>query len=380
MSLTDVGGLLVGHHHADRPPWLTGTTVVVAPEGAVAGVDVRGGGPGTRETEALDPSNLVGRAHAVVLTGGSAYGLDAAGGVTAFLEERGLGLAVGEVPGQVVPIVPAAVLFDLGRGGDWRARPDAGFGYRAAEAAMAGARGSGAEGSVGAGTGAVAGSLRGGIGSAGALLPGGAVVAAMVAVNSRGEVVDPGSGLPWALHLCLAGDVPALVPASEADLRRAADRRRASRRGGPDGGGGAGGRRPPSPGTATTIGVVATDAAIAPPEARRLAVVAHDGLARAIRPVHGLFDGDTLFALATCRRDLAPAAAGAASPPAPAGPHAVQTAWSAARPVALEELYQAGADCVARAVVRALLAARSAAGVPCYRDAYPSVFAEAGEG
>ncbi|MCV2465187.1 P1 family peptidase, partial [Streptomyces sp. ICN988] len=161
-ALTDVAGLRVGHATRTGNGWLTGTTVVLAPEGgAVAGVDVRGGGPGTKETDALDPRNLVQRVQAVVLTGGSAYGLDAASGVMAWLEERGQGVRVGPDPAHVVPVVPAACVFDLGRGGDFRARPDAATGCAAAEAAHASAPGAGvAEGCVGAGTGAVVGTLK----------------------------------------------------------------------------------------------------------------------------------------------------------------------------------------------------------------------------
>lgn len=196
-ALTDVAGVRVGHARVGGAGALSGTTVVLAPEGgAVAAVDVRGGGPGTRETDALDPRNLVQRVDAIVLTGGSAYGLDAASGVVAWLEEQGRGVRVGVEPGQVVPVVPAAALFDLGRGGDWRARPDASTGRAAVEAAAASEPGAPvAEGNVGAGTGAVAGQLKGGIGTASVRLASGVTVAALVAVNAAGSVLDPRTGV-----------------------------------------------------------------------------------------------------------------------------------------------------------------------------------------
>ncbi|MEV4437580.1 P1 family peptidase, partial [Streptomyces sp. NPDC049577] len=187
-ALTDVPGLRVGHARRG----LTGTTVVLTePGGATAAVDVRGGGPGTRETDALDARNLVQRVEAVVLTGGSAFGLDAASGVAAWLEDAGRGFRVGPDPAQVVPVVPAAALFDLGRGGDWRARPDAALGREAAEAAARTPSGAPvAQGNVGAGTGAVAGGLKGGIGTASTVLPSGITVAALAAVNAAGAVAS----------------------------------------------------------------------------------------------------------------------------------------------------------------------------------------------
>lgn len=196
-ALTDVAGLRVGHARVSGDGALSGTTVVLAPEGgAVAAVDVRGGGPGTRETDALDPRNLVQRIDAVVLTGGSAYGLDAASGVMAWLEEQGRGVRVGPDPSQVVPVVPAACIFDLGRGGDWRARPDASTGRAAVEAAAGTASGAPvAEGGVGAGTGAVAGRLKGGVGTASVRLPSGITVGVLVVVNAVGAVVDPVTGV-----------------------------------------------------------------------------------------------------------------------------------------------------------------------------------------
>ncbi|MEO9174916.1 MAG: P1 family peptidase, partial [Gaiellales bacterium] len=207
-SIVDVEGLEVGHTTRTDPPFLTGVTVVLAREGAVGGVDVRGGGPGTRETDVLDPRNLVERVHAVLLAGGSAYGLDAATGVMAALEQRGIGFRVGATPAEIVPIVPAAVLFDLGRGGDFRARPDASFGEQAVAAASADPP---AQGSVGAGTGAVAGSLKGGIGTASTVLENGAVIGAIVALNAFGDAVSPDTGEPYGAFTELASEFGAAV-------------------------------------------------------------------------------------------------------------------------------------------------------------------------
>ncbi len=274
-SICDVAGIEVGHFtHPQRP---TGCSVVLCAAGATAGVDVRGGAPGTRETDLLRPDNLVDQVHAVLLTGGSAFGLDAAGGVMRWLEEHGHGFAVGPVR---VPIVPAAVLFDLGLG-DPRVRPDAAAGYAACQAASAQAP---AQGNAGAGAGATVGKLwglgramKGGIGTASATA-GGFTVGALVAVNAFGDVVDPDTGEPVAG--ARTGDGRHLLRSVDALLR--GDR--------PDGA---------RPGLATTIGVVATDATLTKAQANKLATMAHDGLARTIQPCHTMTDGDTLFALAT---------------------------------------------------------------------------------
>jgi L-aminopeptidase/D-esterase-like protein len=275
-GLTDVSGLRVGHFTHTRRP--TGCTVVLADAGAVCGVDVRGGAPGTRETDLLDPVSTVSEVHAIVLAGGSAFGLEAATGVVRFLEEKGIGFPVGV--GRV-PIVPAAILFDLAVG-DWTIRPDAAAGYEAARTASAGPV---VEGSVGAGAGATVGkmfgmerAMKGGVGSASVRLPDGAVVAALVAVNAWGDVVDPASGR------ILAG-------ARGADQRKPAGAVEAIL------GGHAPGR--PLDGQNTSIGVVATNVALSKSEATKVAQMAHDGLARTIRPVHTPWDGDTLFALST---------------------------------------------------------------------------------
>jgi L-aminopeptidase/D-esterase-like protein len=272
-----VDGIAVGHHTlAERP---TGCTVVLVTKGAVAGVDVRGSAPGTRETDALDPINTVQQVHAVVLTGGSAFGLDAATGVVRYLEERHVGL---EIRSMRVPIVPAAVLFDLGIGENPAVRPGADCGYRAASEASSGPV---AEGSIGAGAGATVGKIAGmeramkaGIGSAALALPDGTVVAALVAVNAVGDVIDPSTGR------VVAG-------VRTPDGRSLGDARQLLRLGAFV--------RPVPRGEQTTIGVVATNARLTKVEATKVAQMAHDGYARAISPVHTPGDGDTVFALST---------------------------------------------------------------------------------
>ncbi len=274
-SLTDVRGLRVGHFTDTRRP--TGCTVILTPEGAVAGVDVRGAAPGTRETELLSPLNAVEHVHAIVLAGGSAFGLDAAGGVMRWLDERGFGVRVG--PARV-PIVPAAILFDLWVG-DARIRPDAASGYAACEAATTDPV---PQGNVGAGSGAAVGKLfgigramRGGLGSA-SVTVGGVTVAALVAVNAIGDVVDPATGQPVAGARTTDGTA---LLGTMAALRR--------------------GEVPAhlQPGAATTLGVIATDAVLSKAQANKIAQMAHDGFARSINPVHTMGDGDTIFALAT---------------------------------------------------------------------------------
>ncbi|MBO1751121.1 P1 family peptidase [Actinotalea sp. BY-33] len=271
-SITDVPGLRVGQVHRTGDGWLTGVTVVLPPPGTVAGVDVRGGGPGTHETDALDPRTLVPTADAVVLTGGSAYGLVAAHGAQRWCAEQGRGFPVSEVPGEVVPIVPAAAIFDLGRGGRFDARPDEQMGYDAAAAAGASPEHAVVErGNVGAGTGAAIArqSHKGGVGTASVRLSGpwsDVVVGAIVVVNAAGA---PTSGRPSA-----GPDAGSTVT-------------------GPPGG------AMPAPPLNTTLAVVATNAALDPAETSRTATTAHDGMARALDPVHTLADGDTVFALAT---------------------------------------------------------------------------------
>lgn len=274
-SITQVAGIEVGHFTDARRP--TGCTVVLARGSAVAGVDVRGAAPGTRETDLLAPSNVVERVHAVLLSGGSAWGLDAAGGVMRWLDERGVGMQVGA--GRV-PIVPGAVLFDLPLG-DPAIRPDAAAGYAACEAAS---RDAPAEGNVGAGNGAAVGkvfgirrAMKGGIGSASVTVDG-VTVGAIVACNALGDVVDPETG-------------QVIAGARSDDGHTLLDTRRALLRGVLP--------QPILPGTNTTIGVIATDAILTKVQAGRLATMGHDGLARTINPIHTLSDGDALFALGT---------------------------------------------------------------------------------
>lgn len=275
-SITDVCGLEVGHFTESRRP--TGCTVVLACKGAVGGVDVRGAAPGTRETDLLAPSNLVDRVHAVMLSGGSAFGLNAAGGAVRWLEERHIGIDVGVAR---VPIVPAAVLFDL-LVGDPSIRPDAHAGYAACQAAT-GKRP--AEGNVGAGSGAVVGkvfghdkAMKGGIGTA-SLTVNGVTVGALIACNALGDVIDPHTAR------VLAGARQSASSRKLLDTRKALIKGRLT--------------QPLLAGTNTTIGVVATDAVITKTQAQRLAMASHDGLARSINPVHTLSDGDTVFALGT---------------------------------------------------------------------------------
>jgi len=254
----------------------------MARDGAVGGVDVRGAAPGTRETDLLAPGNLVQQVHAVMLAGGSAWGLAAAEGAMRWMEERGIGM---DVRFGTLPIVPAAVLFDLPMG-DARIRPDAAAGYAACEAASTTPP---AEGNVGAGSGALVGKLfgvhramKGGIGTA-SVKVGGVTVGALIAVNPLGDVIDHNTGQP------VAG-------ARTEDGKSLLDTRRALLRGDSP--------KPLLAGTNTTIGVIATDAVLTKVQANRLAMVAHDGLARSINPVHTMSDGDTLFALATGRMPL----------------------------------------------------------------------------
>ena len=336
-SLTDVPGLRVGHATRTEPGWLTGTTVVLAPAaGAVGGVDVRGGAPGTRETDLLDPRNLVDRVNAVVLTGGSAFGLAAADGVVQRLYAAGLGWPMGE-PGQVVPIVPGAVLFDLGRGGEFGHAPGAADGAAAHDAATGAAV---EQGCVGAGTGARVGGLKGAVGSASAVLDDGTTVAALVAVNAMGTALDERTGELLAVRFGLDGEFDDVGVPDADELAAARSRAAAAYEG-----------QPIRPGTATTIGVVATDATLTKAQCQKVSGLGHDGLARAVHPVHTLLDGDTLFTLATGQR---------AAPDLPA----------------LHALMVAAGDCVTRAVGHALLAATSVdngvVDLRSYRDAFPS--------
>ncbi|GAA3721539.1 putative pantetheine hydrolase [Spinactinospora alkalitolerans] len=333
-DLTDVTGVRVGHRTAVGAGRLTGTTVVLAPPGgAVGGVDVRGGGPGTRETDLLDPRNAVERVNAVLLGGGSAFGLAAADGVMERLLAAGEGVRVGPGDAVIVPIVPGAVVFDLGRGGDPRARPTADFGSAAYDDAGTGPV---RQGCVGAGTGALVGRIKGAVGSASAVLADGGTVAALAVVNAAGSAFDPDTGELYAARFALPGEFPGLGRPDPAEAAAFA-------------------ARPAGPETTlhTTIGVVATDAALTKAQCAKAAGIAHDGLARAVRPVHTMLDGDTVFTLATGRR------------PAP-------------DQQGFHDLLAAAGDCFTRAVAHAVLAAtsvRTPAGAwPGYRDAFPSAF------
>ena len=268
-TLTAIDGITVGH--ATNLTARTGCTVVLCPAGATAGVDVRGAAPGTRETEALRPGRLVQKAHAVLLTGGSAFGLDAASGVVQYLEEQNIGFPAGPVR---VPITPAAVIFDLGVG-DAKVRPDKEMGYQAClnatdEPVVMGAVGAGTGATVGKAPGVT--SSPGGVGSACMYLDSGLIVAAIVVVNALGNVVHPRTGEILAGGKENDNFVDITERLLDADLVHGAN---------------------------TTIGVVATNATLSPAEVHRVAEMAHDGMARAIRPAHTMFDGDTLFALAT---------------------------------------------------------------------------------
>ena len=322
-GLTDVEGILVGHYTDTKA--VSGVTVVVCPRGAVAGVDVRGSAPGTRETDLMAPHNLVEKAQAVVLSGGSVFWLSAADGVTRWLAEEGYGFPLDQ--GFVAPIVPAAVLYDLGRGKDFIPPINADWGRWACE-------GAGdypvQTGGVGAGTGAMSHSIKGGLGSASLILDSGITVAALVAVNSDGSVINPDNVRPWEIGL-------------EVDDEFGDQGRRTV-------------RLPPPPGSEpvknTTIGIIATDAALSAPQTQKVAQMAHDGMARAIRPAHTMFDGDTIFCLATGQKEL---------PEAPGF-------FIAPRALSLNELGHAAANCMSRAIIHAILKADSLAGMTAFCD------------
>lgn len=322
-GLTQVAGIRVGHHTLTERP--TGCTVVlVEGEGAAGGVSQRGGAPGTRETDLLDPLNMVDKVNAIVLAGGSAYGLDAAQGVVHYLEERKIGWDVGAA--GVVPIVPAAILFDLGFGGDPKIRPTADCGYRAAAAATTGTI---AEGNVGAGAGATVGkmggpgrAMKGGVGSSAVTLPNGLVVGAIVAVNAVGDIIDPTTGR-------VVAGIRTEDGTSLADVRTLIRNGTLTRAAAPRGG------------DNTTIAVVATNARMTKAEMARVAIMAEDGLARAISPSHTVGDGDTVFTLATGR-------------------------WGGE--VNATIVGALAADALAEAIVRAVAHASALGGLPAARD------------
>jgi len=316
LTLTAVPGIRVGH--ATDVNGLTGCTVVLCEKGAVGGVDQRGGAPGTRETDLLRPLHLVQEAHAILLAGGSAFGLAAADGVMRYLEDQGAGFDAGVAR---VPIVPAAILFDLDLG-EARARPDAAMGFAACQVASDGTVD---EGNVGAGTGASAGKILGkgramksGLGSAAISLGGGLAVGALVAANPFGDIVDPQTGEILAGARKLTSNEPADTLAVMGGIVGKAALHFAS---------------------STVIGVVATNARLSKEEANKVAQMAQDGIARSVRPAHTLFDGDTLFTLATGEKE---------------------------GDVNLVGAY--AAEVVAQAIVRAARAAERAGGLPAWRD------------
>jgi L-aminopeptidase/D-esterase-like protein len=324
-SLTDLRGIKVGHHTLTTRP--TGCTVVLIEDGAVAGVDVRGAAPGTRETDLLNPVNSVQQIHAIVLAGGSAFGLDTASGVMRYLDEKNIGFKFDlwkDTVGTInIPIVPAAILIDLGVGGSPKIRPDAECGYRAAAAAGTGPI---AEGNVGAGAGATIGKLagagramKGGLGTASVTLPDGVIVAALVAVNAAGDVIDPETG-------------QVVAGVRTPDGRGLADARRLLR---------SGEAMRSSPAGNTTIGVVATNATLSKTQATKIAQMAQDGYARAIVPAHTLGDGDTVFAIATGEKAGEPN---------------------------LTRIGAIAAEVVSQAILRAVRQAEGIAGYPAARD------------
>ena len=323
--ITDVEGLRVGN--AQDETVRTGVTVVLPDDRVVAGVDVRGGGPGTRETDILDPTCMVDRVDAIVLGGGSAFGLDAAGGAVSWLAGQGRGLAV---RGTKVPIVPAAILIDLLNGGDkdWGDEPP----YR--DLAVHACEGAALDlklGNAGAGFGAhaMAGRLKGGLGSASAVTEDGLSVGALVAANTYGSVTMPGQPTFWAWALEQNGEFGGLPPPTEAVAAEDLDYR----------------LRAPLAGQ-TTLAVVATDVALDSAQARRVAIMAHDGIARAIRPVHSPFDGDTVFCLSTAKQRLKDEA------------------------LSLARIGMIAADCVSRAIARAIYNAESLGELPSYRETF----------
>jgi L-aminopeptidase/D-esterase-like protein len=324
--ITDVAGLRVGH--AEDRRLCTGVTVLLADTPVRTIVDVRGGAPGTRETDALDVATLGVKADAIVISGGSIFGLDGASGVTAWLSAHGRGFEL--TPGvPKVPIVPAAILFDLTIGEilDPDANPYAELGRQAV--ASVGLQF--AIGNAGAGLGAVAGAYKGGIGSASAVIDGRVTVGALVAVNSLGSPIIPGTNVFWAFALEQDNEfggrrIRNSLPQVSLDLP-------------------ADGKSPPAaPGTNTTLAIVATDAAMTAAELKRVAIMATDGFARALRPVHTLYDGDLLFALTT-----------------------ESTPMTGDRRLELTRAGSIAGDCVARAIARAVYAADSLAGVRSYR-------------
>ena len=366
-SIMDIAGIGVGHAICDDGQGDSGVTVIATPSGATASVDVRGGGPGTRETDLLSPPNTVEAIHAVALCGGSAFGLDAATGAMAELEHRGIGFPVlgAEHPDKIVPIVPAAVIFDLLLG-KWDSRPTSSTGREATRAALAAldtaldteldteldSEPTGdphASGNLGAGLGAAAGALKGGFGQASAVFPegtplAGVTVSAAMVVNPQGAIFDPATGLPWGVAAELGNEFSRYgvdrrgeVPAGGVEKMRSMNLL---------------GTKITTEALNTTIGVVATDAPLTKAQAKRMAMSSHDGLARAIRPAHMPMDGDTIFGMSV-------------------GEKAAEDADKAAQtvdPVAMSMISAVAANAVERAIVHAVLAAETAFDTPSWRD------------
>ncbi len=339
--ITDVEGLRVGNVECARVR--SGVSVILpaqAGERLVAACDVRGGAPGTRETDALDPSCLVDSVDGVVLSGGSVYGMEAPSGVVAWLGHRGRGFALGETP-RVSPVVPGAVLFDLPNGGDkaWGELPPyRAWAMEACEIATGDGGCSFALGNVGAGMGALAGDLKGGLGSASAVMEGGLQVGALLAVNAFGSAVIPDSPAFWAAPYELGGEFGGIPWPSPLPPVSALDPFRHSRTE----------MAPLAPGGNTTLGVVAVNAIITPSEARRIAIMAQDGMARALRPIHSHVDGDVIFVVSTGRVALP----------------------EADRLLHLMRIGSVAADCVARAIARGVYEAEPLGGAPSYRSRF----------
>ncbi len=322
-DLTDVQGIMVGHYTDTVAA--CGVTVAICSEGAVTAVDVRGSAPGTRETDLLAPPNLVQHAQAVMLSGGSVFGLAAADGVVHWLAKKGFGFPLNK--GHVAPIVPAAVLYDLDRGSDFVPPISAEWGKKACRAASSNPV---EIGSVGAGTGALSGSIKGGLGSASLILDSGITAAVLVAVNSSGSVIDPMTGRPWEIDLQIEAEFGpqgkrAVILPPQSDIASARN---------------------------TTIALVATDATLTKSQAQKVAQMAHDGMARAIRPAHTMFDGDTIFCMATGRQKL---------PETPG-------VFSVTHAQAISEIGHAAADCMSRAIIKAILTATTIGGIPAFCD------------
>ncbi len=322
-SIIDVAGLSAGHFTDIQAA--SGVTVVICEQGAVAGVDVRGAAPGTRETDLLNPVNLVEQVQAVVLSGGSVYGLAASDGVVRWLAQRKLGYPVDAE--HMVPIVPSAVLYDLGRGADFVPPVQPQWGFDACESAHTGPL---LRGCCGAGMGAVSGSIKGGLGTASQVLNSGITVAAVVVVNSVGSVVNPQTGRLWEQSIEIddefAGQINRRVQLPPADTAL--------------------------PATNTTIGIVATDAILTTAQATKIAQMAHDGLARAIRPSHTMFDGDTIFCLATGQKDL------------PLGADFLPGRQAQA----ISDIGHVAAECMSRAIIHGVLSAKTMGSFIAFRE------------